>query len=181
MSSNRRSVASGLGVSRRGFAPTLREMKRPDTVRLGIVAFKFCTGAVELVAGLMLAIVPPEVLRAVVDFLVRAELREDSRDPAIAFIQNHLAGFLSEHKGVGIGLFVLGTIKIVGAIGLLRRKPWGYYLLVIALILFLPIEGVHLAQSYSNSGLVVTVADCVVLALLLGFRKTLTAHGKPRS
>ena len=60
--------------------------------RLGIVRFKFITGTLEFLTGFMLAIVPPGTLRAVVDFLIRAEVREDPQDPVVTFIQHHLVG-----------------------------------------------------------------------------------------
>jgi uncharacterized membrane protein len=159
---------------------TLAVERRANLIRLGVVGFKFISGTLEFLTGVVLAIVPPGVLRALVDFLVRTEVREDPHDPTVAFIQQHLAGLLSERKSIGVGLLVLGMVKIVGAIGLLRRRAWGYYLLVVALLVFLPIELVRLAGAYSDTGLLVTVGDGIVLGLLLTFRRSLIEHDTAR-
>jgi uncharacterized membrane protein len=83
---------------------------------------------------------------------------------------------VNERRGVGVALFLLGAVKIVGAIGLVRQRLWGYYLLIAALIVFLPIELVRLIRSYSSAGLLVTFTDAVVLSLMLTFRRRLLEH-----
>jgi uncharacterized membrane protein len=128
--------------------PSVSPMKRADVNRLAIVGYRH----VRVLSGFLLGVVPAGVLRTVVDVLVRAKAQEDPHDPAADFIQHHLEGFVNERKGVAVGPVVLGTIKIVGAIGLLRRRAWGYYLQVIALTALLPVELVRLTQVYSNRG-----------------------------
>jgi uncharacterized membrane protein len=151
-------------------------VKRADLARLAIVGFKFLSGGLEVLSGVALAVLPAGVLQTVVDMLVREEVREDPHDPAVAFIQGHLDGFLNQRHGVAVGLVVLGTIKIVGAYGLLKRRAWGYYLLVSVLVVLLTIEVIHLSDGLSGFAVAVTVANGIVLGILLTFRKRFIEH-----
>jgi uncharacterized membrane protein len=158
-------------------------VKRADIVRWSIAIFKFVSGGAELVSGVALSVLPAGVLTSIVDLVVAEEVREDPHDPAVAFIQTHLAGFLNQRGGVAVGLIVLGIVKIVGAYGLLKRRAWGYYLLVLVLIALLGVEFTHLGDAQTAVPVIITTANVIVLGLLLVFRRKFIEHqtGSPSS
>ncbi|MEA2498476.1 MAG: putative rane protein [Actinomycetota bacterium] len=151
-------------------------MKRVDLVRWAIALFKFVSGGLEVVSGVALTILPKGALTSIVNLVVAEEAREDPHDPAVTFIQTHLAGFLDQRGGVAVGLIVLGVVKIVGAYGLLRRRAWGYYLLVAVLVALLGVEVGHLSEAQSAAPVIVTAANVVALALMLIFRRRFIEH-----
>jgi uncharacterized membrane protein (DUF2068 family) len=83
---------------------------------------------------------------------------------------------MNQRHGVAVGLVVLGAIKIVGGYGLLRRRAWGYYLLVTVLVVLLTIELVHVGDAHSAFSIVVALVNALVLALLLVFRQRFIHH-----
>lgn len=152
------------------------DARRARNIRLGIVSFKLVSGAAELVGGLALLILPPSLLKVIFSLASAEELREDPDDPFVLFIQHRLPQLLGTKHLIALGLILLGAVKIVGAVGLLRRRPWGYKLLVILLIALLPFDAYHLVNKGSALSLGLFVANALVLGLLLLFGKALVAR-----
>lgn len=152
------------------------DARHARNIRLGIVGFKLLSGAAELVGGLSLLILPPSLLKIIFSLASAEELREDPNDPFVLFIQHRLPQLLGTKHLIALGLILLGVVKIVGAIGLLLKKPWGHKLLVILLIALLPFDAYHLVHKMSALSLGLFVANALVLGLLLMLGKTLVAR-----
>ena len=147
---------------------------RSERVRLAIVAVKFVTGTVEVVAASVLLLVPAGTLR---DFVLRSvaeEQREDPNDLAAQFFKHHLGDIVSGRGTLGAALLALGAIKLVGAYGLLRRRPWGFYVLAATLIVLLPIDIYRAIVDTAAGTAAVVVVNALILALLLRFRSHFT-------
>jgi uncharacterized membrane protein len=152
------------------------DARRARTLRLAIVSFKLLSGAAELVGGLSLLLLPASLLKIIFSLASAEELREDPTDPFVLFIQHRLPQLLGTKHLIALGLILLGAVKIVGAVGLLRRKPWGHKLLVILLAALLPFDAFHLANKMSVLSLGLFVANALILGLLLLFGKNLVAR-----
>jgi uncharacterized membrane protein len=152
---------------------------RDRVVRWSIVAFKFVSGLAELATGAIVMIVPSPTIRTLFNLAAREEFREDPHDRLLPFIQHRLPELLGRKTFIGAALIVLGTIKLVGAIGLLLKKPWGYFLLLGVLLVVLPVDLHHAFVSPSLTSEVLIVLNMIVLICLLVFRRVLVAreHG----
>ncbi|MEO7803355.1 MAG: DUF2127 domain-containing protein [Actinomycetota bacterium] len=140
------------------------------------MAFKFLSGTAEFAAGLSLLILPPSLLTIIFNLASAEEMREDPTDAMVLFIQHRLPQLLGTKHMFAIGLILLGMVKIVGSVGLLRRKAWAYKLLVVILVALIPFDAFHLANKMSALSLGLFAANVLVLGLLLLFRKTLASE-----
>jgi uncharacterized membrane protein len=156
--------------------------RKVEPFRLAIVVFKLVTGGAELVVGSALLFLSGSGLRTIIDRLTAAERLQDPGDPVVSFVYDHLHSLLSDKATVGAALLVLGLVKVIGAIGLLRHKPWAYYLLLAMVVLLVPVDTVHLIGHFSLGAAFLAVANVVVLGLLIRYRAPLLAReeGKPR-
>lgn len=152
------------------------EARRTRNIRVAIVVFKILSGAAEVAAGLSLLVLPSSFLRSMFKLASAEELREDPNDPLVLFIQHRLPLLLGRKPFIALGLIVLGIVKLVASVGLLRRRPWGYKLLVILLVVLLPFDALHLVNKMSAISLGLFVANALVLGLLVLFRKALVSR-----
>jgi uncharacterized membrane protein len=128
------------------------------------------------VSGAVLLAVSRGALRRWVLRLVTETGQHDLRDKVASFIRDHLPKLLADKNAFGLVLLGLGVLKIVAAIGLIKRRPWGYYIALAVVVLALPADVVHVVHEKSIGSGVLLALNVVVLVLLLWFRRALVAH-----
>jgi uncharacterized membrane protein len=155
---------------------TLRRSSRPEWVRLFIVVAKLLTATVELVSGVVLLTLSSGDVRHLVDRLLAHEAVEDPHDLLVRLAHKDLGHVLADKTFVGAALLTLAAVKIVGAIGLLRHRPWAFYLLVLLVALLLPIDVYRTVIHPTPVEAVLLALNVVILGLLIGFRASLVAR-----
>jgi uncharacterized membrane protein len=131
------------------------------------VVIKGLDGALEVVGGLVLAVVGSAGVGHLVAFLTQHELSEDPRDAVARWIVGHFA-----HIGSGTAhfaaayLLVHGAVKLVLVGGLIRERigvfPWALGFLG----LFILYQGYRLSVRPSMGLGLLTVLDLAVMALV---------------
>jgi uncharacterized membrane protein len=156
--------------------PTVGRPSRPERVRLFIVIAKLLTASIELVSGVVLLAFSSGALRRLVDRLLAHEAVEDPHDLLVKLAHRDLGRVLADKTFVGAALLTLAAVKIVGAIGLLRRRPWAFYLLLVLVALLLPVDLYRTATDPTLFEAVLLALNVVILALLIRFREPLVAR-----
>ncbi len=146
-----------------------------ERYRTAVVVVKSAMGAAELSLGVVLLTMSADAIRALVDRLSREERVEDPNDPLVLFVQHRLPLLASNKTVLALTLLLLGSAKVVGAIGLLRRRPWGYWVLVVLLCALLPFDVYRVATRPSLLQGVLLMLNLAVLLILLRYRADLTA------
>ena len=149
---------------------------RSERARIAIVSFKLLTGGLELVAGTALFILSEAGVHSLVDSLLGKVRTYDPNHPFVSFVQRHVPDVLSRKSTIGVALLALGVVNVVGAIGLLKHKPWAYYLILVSLVGLLPVDIHHLVTKPTVVSAVLVGVNVVVLAALLIFRKQMIEH-----
>ena len=144
-------------------------------VRLSIVAFKFVSGVAEVVTGAALVVIPHRALGFLLRFAATKELNEDPSDRIALLVQHHLPELLRTQGTIAAALIVVGVVKIVGAAGLLLRKAWGYYLLLIIMVLLVPLDVGHAIARRTGISVGLALLNLFILAALLLLRGRLVA------
>lgn len=138
-----------------------------------MIVFKFVTGAAELIAGVAFLALPRSWLRWMIFASTRGELRADPNDAIANFLRVHGPVFVADYnRSVSIVLIALGTVKLVGAVGLIKRRPWGFYLAAGLLVALLPLDFYRAIADSSAWTILLLIANGLVLAILIRFRKT---------
>ena len=151
-------------------------MEGTERVRLFVVTIKFLTGTAEVLTGLALTFLSAGQLRSVVDRLTREERHEDPNDLAVRFIRDHLGSVLDGRHTLGMGLLVLGAVKLIGGYGLLKRVAWGYHVLVVTVGLLLPFDLYGAVHRGTITSLILLTLNLTIFVLLLVYRKRLVSH-----
>jgi uncharacterized membrane protein len=152
------------------------ERRRNRWIRWGVIVFKLVTGGAELGAGTLLLVLGRTGLANLVDSLTSHERAVDPADPVVHFVERHLPSVLSHEVAIAIALLLLGAAKVTGAIGLIRRRPWAYWLLVALLVLVVPFDAHHLITKPHLGSAILAVLNVAVLVVLIVFRKPLIAR-----
>ena len=104
-----------------------------------IVAYKFIFGLVEFLLGSGIIIFGKTFYRLYLNFQSQ-ELLEDPHD-LIAGIGRSVVPYIFNHQTyIVFFLLLLGAVKIIGAIGLIYKKPWGVDLLLGLTLVLLPFQ-----------------------------------------
>jgi uncharacterized membrane protein (DUF2068 family) len=149
---------------------------RGDVARYGIAGFKLLTAAAEgFAATILLAFSSGHIERAT-RRLISNELKHDPNDVIARFISNHIHGVASDKTILGATLAVVAAFKIVGAIGLLRHKPWGYYLLLVLVVTAVPLDLYHFFKHHTWTSALLLALNVGLLALLIRFKTFLLAR-----
>jgi uncharacterized membrane protein (DUF2068 family) len=149
---------------------------RAERFRLFVVIVKLVTGGVEVVVGAFLLGLSVAGLQDAVSAVAREDRRFLQSDVAVVFVEHALRSVVSNKRMFALSLLALGTIKIVSAIGLLKHRAWGFYLLLAVVILLLPVDVVHSARHFSLPGLLFVALNASVLTILIAYRKQLVAR-----
>ncbi|MGI8916624.1 MAG: DUF2127 domain-containing protein [Chloroflexota bacterium] len=147
------------------------------------------TGGVRLIIGykaistLLLLTVALLLLGIIVDrdwgervrmVLVLTGLRSDNHFLRDALLKVGLLGRRST-TALGIVSFLYAMLEATEVIGLLNRRRWAEYLVLIATVLFLPYEGLELFRHITVSNFVIFAIN-IAIAVYLVKRKRLFQH-----
>ncbi|MGZ4141940.1 MAG: DUF2127 domain-containing protein [Actinomycetota bacterium] len=152
------------------------ERARGDLARYGVAGFKLVTAAAEGFAATVLLAFSSGHIERTTRRLLSSELNHDPNDVIARFISNHIHGVASDKTILGLTLAVVAAFKIVGAIGLLLHKPWGYYLLVVLVVGAIPIDVYHLFHHHTWTSAILLAVNLLLLAILVRFRHFLLAR-----
>lgn len=120
-----------------------QELEKELHVSRYIIAYKLISGFLEIVLGFALILFGKQVYEIYVNYKIK-ELLEDPHDLVVSVLQK-IVPYILEHQGyIVLILFLLGIVKMAGAIGLLYHKHWGLDLLVGLTVLLLPFEGFNM-------------------------------------
>ncbi|HTK05029.1 MAG TPA: DUF2127 domain-containing protein [Candidatus Eisenbacteria bacterium] len=152
----------------------MRFSEQLEKYRFIIAMFKFFMGAVEVITGTTLLLASYAGLTGIVTRLTARELIEDPNDEFVRVMAEKMFAFLDHKTAFGAALLALGCIKIIATIGFLRRRSWGYLLLLAIVALAMPAELYHLARSPGIFAAIIPLLNVAVLGFLLRFRKQLS-------
>ncbi len=116
-------------------------MKKSTASRVSktIIFYKLITGIIEFILGLGILFFGRNIAKMYTHYKVR-ELLEDPHDLLITTIEKIIPILIHYRTYFMIFLIVFGTVKIIGAIGLLYNKEWGLDLLILFFFLMLPFD-----------------------------------------
>ncbi|HET7483475.1 MAG TPA: DUF2127 domain-containing protein [Actinomycetota bacterium] len=144
---------------------------RQRGLRIWVIGFKLITGAVEFLAGLAVLVLPTSWLDQLIFASTRGELRADPNDLVANFLRSHGPAFLANHdQPLSFVLIALGAVKLVGAVGLIKRRPWGFWLAIGLLVALLPLDFYRALADASLWTVLLLVANVVVLTILVRYR-----------
>jgi uncharacterized membrane protein len=105
-------------------------------LRIFVIAFRLVTGVSELLSGFALLAIPTRWLRWVIFTSTRGELRVDPDDRIARLLRERVPSLIQHHHGsLALILIGLGVVKVTSAMGLIRRRAWGYDIAVGVLVL----------------------------------------------
>lgn len=120
--------------------PELKEEKiEKDILWLFDLALilKVVNGALEVLAALLILLVPPSLVLRLAEFATSRELAQDIDDPIATAIQSSAAAFaVHSHYFLALYLAFHGGIKILLVLGIFAKKRIAYPLFMISLAIF---------------------------------------------
>jgi uncharacterized membrane protein len=144
-----------------------------------VACLKLFFGVIELATGLIWLFVSPSGVQHQIERLVDWMASQQPDNPAVEMLQRQLPTLFAHGTLVAIGLVLLGSVKLAGAMGFLSGRPWGYWLFVASLVALLPFDVRSAADDGSRFAWLFVGLDLVVLTALLWFRRPLTASPSP--
>lgn len=142
-----------------------------------VACLKLVFGVLELATGLVWLFVSPSGVQHQIQRLVDWMASQQPDNPAVDMLQRQLPALFAHGTLVAIGLVLLGSVKLAGALGFLSGRPWGYWLFVASLVALLPFDARSAAEDGSPFAWLFVGLDVVILVALLWFRDALT--GRP--
>jgi uncharacterized membrane protein len=152
-----------------GFRPTTRFDK---VFEVGIL-LKGLDGLLEIVGGILLLLIKPELVSHLAATVTQHELAEDPRD----FIATHIlhsTANLSTGSFVFAAVYLLshGLVKIVLVWEILHNRLWAYAGLIYLTIGFMVYQVYRFTYSHSIGLVLLTVFDAVIVYLtVVEYRK----------
>jgi uncharacterized membrane protein (DUF2068 family) len=141
-----------------------------------VAAFKLVTATAEALAATVLLAFSTGHIERTVDRIVTKELRHDPNDLIANLVARHVRGVATDKTTLGITFAVVAAVKIVGAVGLLRRRPWGYYLLLALVVGAIPLDVYHLVTHHRWTSVILLLINIGLLGVLVRFKAFLTAR-----
>jgi uncharacterized membrane protein len=130
--------------------------------------------ALEIVGGVLLQFVKPDILNKWIRLLTQNELVEDPKDLVANLLlragQHYSVS--SQHFAV-LYLLSHGFVKVVLVLLLWRRKLWAYPLAVVVLVLFVAFQVFRWATTHSIFLIFLTALDALIIWLTLAEYKRL--------
>lgn len=120
-----------------------KEIEKEFHVSRYIILYKFLLGFAESASGIGLWLFGSKIYQIYHVSIIR-ELSEDPNDILAHFSQKIVPNLLTHNAFIIIYLVILGSAKIVGAVGLVYRQNWGVDLLVVLTILMAPFQIVNM-------------------------------------
>lgn len=138
-----------------------------DKIFEGGIILKGLSGLSELIGGLLLLFISPQVMHNFIVFITQRELIEDPHDK----IANLLLA-VTQHFGQGsrqfliVYLWIHAAIKLIAVIGILRNKLWAYPFSLVSLGLLMIYQVYSILVHISIGMILLTIFDIFILALI---------------
>lgn len=131
------------------------------------VLLKGAHALIEILGGVLLALIGAHAITRMVSGLARTELGEDPHDPIARALLNAAEGFSvqTEHF-YAFYLVSHGIVNLALVIGLLRNKLWAYPASLVVLTLFVAYQVYRYSYTHGFGLILLTVFDLVVMALI---------------
>ncbi len=143
------------------------EEKRINEFFRASVFLKGVHAVMEIIGGVLLFVIPPNVFIHLGVWLTQEELLEDSHD-LIANYLLHASSGLSLGATMFGGLYLLshGVIKIILVFALLKNKLWAYPWSLVVLGLFIVYQVYRFTLAHSIFLILLTIFDLIVMWLI---------------
>jgi uncharacterized membrane protein len=144
----------------------LTDKRITELFRWGIF-LKGAHAIIEIIGGILLFLVPLDVITRFTVWITQDELLDDSND----FIANYVLG-LGAHLSISTtvfgGLYLLshGVVKAGLVIALLKNKLWAYPLSLVVLGLFIAYQLFRFTHTHSPALIALTIFDLAVIWLI---------------
>jgi uncharacterized membrane protein len=122
---------------------------------------------IEIVGGILLLVIPVDVITDSLAWLSQGEFLESPHDIVANYLM-HLSAQLSISTTLFAGLYLLshGLIKIVLVFGLLKNKLWAYPWSIVVLGLFIAYQVYRYTFTHSIALVLLTIFDLFVMWLV---------------
>jgi uncharacterized membrane protein len=133
---------------------------------LGVI-LKGIDGALEVIGGVLFALVKPQTLTGVVFLLTAHEISEDPSD-LVANLLRHSVRYLSSDTTLFASAYLLGhgLAKLFLVLGLLRGKLWAYPAALWFLGAFVVYQSYRILLAHSLVLILLTAFDLIVMFLI---------------
>ena len=140
---------------------------RVHQVFLASVLLKGAHALIEIVSGVVLALVSTGAIANLAEMVTREELIDDPND----FIATHILawahGFSMETKNFyAFYLLSHGIVKLGLVIGLIKRKLWAYPASLVIFSLFIVYQLYRYSYTHGFGLILITILDIVVIVLI---------------
>ena len=136
-------------------------------------------GALEVLGGVLLFLIPPARIHDVVRALTQHELSEDPHDLVATYLRNS-----AEHLANGSQAFAAtyllwhGIVKVTLVVALLLKRRWAYPTAILAFLLFLVYQLYRYSHTHAPELLALSTLDVLVIGLTwLEYRRLRALHG----
>ena len=131
------------------------------------VVVKGIDGVLELLGGLLLALIGPTALHRLVVVLARHELADDPDDWVVMTLRHLAESFSVETRHFASAYLIgHGILKIFLAVTLLRERLWAFPTALSVLAIFVAYQLHRFVRTHSIVLLALTVVDLVVMVLI---------------
>ncbi|MDA8089958.1 MAG: DUF2127 domain-containing protein [Nitrospiraceae bacterium] len=143
--------------------------KRRNLIHKGFeigILLKFVDGILELMGGMALFWLSPQMLKGFVWAITRHELSEDPTDLVANFLIRSAQHFsVSARVFASAYLLSHGIIKIALVLSLWRRKLWAYPAAIVFFILFIIYQMYRYTHHHSAWLILLSILDVIVVML----------------
>ncbi len=108
-----------------------------------IIAYKFIVGFFEVLLGLGITFFGHSAYVWYQAYATQ-ELSEDPHAVLVRMTKGFVPNTLTHHSFLVVYLILLGAVKMLGAVGMMRHQYWGVDLLVAVTVIILPFQAVQL-------------------------------------
>jgi uncharacterized membrane protein (DUF2068 family) len=143
-------------------------LKRSTTLTLVLIgAYKLVEAAALLAAGIgLLRYVHRDISQPILHWIHVLRM-----DPGNVYIHRFLAKVFAvsprQLRELGVGSFIYAALRFTEGIGLVLRKRWAEYLVVIATALFVPLEVYELAHRFTAIRFGLLAANLAIVGYLV--------------
>lgn len=137
-----------------------------------IAAWKFLSGVLDFGVGFALLTFSERRLDIWADRLITTELQEDPGDRLALFLDRWLPALIDRKTSVALVLLAWGAASMVAAVGFLRRRPWGYYAILILISAFMFFDVPHFIRKPTLAAALFVIVNVVVMFVLVKYRRS---------
>lgn len=144
------------------------------------ILLKAINGLLELIAGVLLIFVQPEMVRKIITVLTSHELSEDPHDVIVHWLMNTAHNFSISMRNFAIIYLTLhGAIKLFLVFSLWKQRFWAYPLAIIVFGLFAVYQVYRYTYTHSVELIFLTILDIAIIILTWLEYKRLQTIGHP--